>query len=289
MASVDLYGGDGNERNEEKNSGRNSGRNSGGRNSGGRNAPTTSSASRRGGGQNRAFAANTKSSAERYAESVDSNRPDGWCSGGNNDPPRAPSTSSLPVADPETVAWNTLQRLLFTPPIPLIAMQQKLEMCVAIGTDQLLETSFQSKLSALHTKDQSKRKRNGDSPAPALSRRELRYISNMASRLGGDTGYIDLSKLHKALVNYFGTRGSKASNGQKFGSKSVVDRVRKKIVSVGGAEGISALMRVLKVMDTSGDDALSRDELKAGLLDLGIDVSLSDMENLMIYFDRDHR
>jgi hypothetical protein len=34
---------------------------------------------------------------------------------------------------------------------------------------------------------------------------------------------------------------------------------------------------------------LSRDELKAGLLDLGIDVSLSDMENLMIYFDRDHR
>ena len=74
-----------------------------------------------------------------------------------------------------------------------------------------------------------------------------------------------------------------------FGSKSVVDRVRKKIVSVGGAEGISALMRVLKVMDTSGDDALSRDELKAGLLDLGIDVSLSDMENLMIYFDRDHR
>ena len=49
-----------------------------------------------------------------------------------------------------------------------------------------------------------------------------------------------------------------------------------------------ALIRVLKVMDTSGDDALSRDELKAGLLDLGIDVSLSDMENLMIYFDRDH-
>jgi Ca2+-binding EF-hand superfamily protein len=275
VASVDLYGGF-----EKKNGARRDGSRGGGR--------------RSSGGQNQSYEANTKSSANRYAESIDSNRPDGWCSGDNNDkealPPNAPSTSSMkPPSDPETLAWNTLRRLLFTPPIPLIAMQQKLEMCVAIGTDQLLETSFQSKLSALHTKDQSKRKRNGDSPAPALSRSELRYISKMVAKLGGDSGYIDLSNLHKELVTFFGTRGSKPSNGQNFGSKSVIDRVRKKIVSSGGAGGIAALMRVLKVMDSSGDDALSRDELKAGLLDLGIDVSLSDMENLMIYFDRDHK
>ena len=35
-------------------------------------------------------------------------------------------------------------------------------------------------------------------------------------------------------------------------------------------------------------DFFNSDELKAGLLDLGIEVSLSDMENLMIFFDRDH-
>jgi hypothetical protein len=59
-------------------------------------------------------------------------------------------------------------------------------------------------------------------------------------------------------------------------------------VVTNGSGGIHDLMRVLRVMDVSGDDALSRDELKAGLLDLGIEVSLSDMENLMVYFDTDH-
>ena len=67
-----------------------------------------------------------------------------------------------------------------------------------------------------------------------------------------------------------------------------MDRVRKKIVSTNGPAGIHDLMRVLRVMDVNGDDSLSRDELKAGLLDLGIEVSLSDMENLMVYFDTDH-
>ena len=60
-------------------------------------------------------------------------------------------------------------------------MQQKLEMCVAIGTDQVLETSFASKLSSLHMKDQAKRKRNGIQQAPSLSRKELRYITRMVS------------------------------------------------------------------------------------------------------------
>ena len=116
----------------------------------------------------------------------------------------------------------------------------------------------------------------------------------MASAMGGTAGYVDLGKLHDEMVQYFGTKGSKSQTstggGQTIGkSKSVVDRIRKKIVATGGPNGMHALLRVLKVMDTSGDDQLSRDELKAGLLDLGIEVSLSDMENLMIFFDRDHR
>ncbi len=70
-------------------------------------------------------------------------------------------------------------------------------------------------------------------------------------------------------------------------SRSVVERMRKKIVG-NGEGGLHALMRVLRMMDEDGDDSLSRDELKRGLLDLGVEVSLSDLENVMISFDKDH-
>ena len=284
VQSVDLYGGGGDDGKKNNNkvgsrSGSRSGTRSGTR-SGSRSGSTSSSRHQRDqnvpppppstkSSSDRRFAAKASSSSQTYM-------------------------SDESGADPEASAWSTLRRLLFNPPIPLIAMQQKLEMCVAMGTDQVLETSFASKLSALHSKDQVSRKRNGERAAPSLARKELKYISNMASAMGGTAGYVDLGKLHDEMVQYFGTKGSKSQTstggGQTIGkSKSVVDRIRKKIVATGGPNGMHALLRVLKVMDTSGDDQLSRDELKAGLLDLGIEVSLSDMENLMIFFDRDHR
>jgi hypothetical protein len=75
--------------------------------------------------------------------------------------------------------------------------------------------------------------------------------------LGGHANYIDLSKVHSELVRYFGTKGSKSKDTNP-NNRSIVDRIRKKVVAVGGASGLHALMRVLKVMDTSGDDELSR-------------------------------
>ena len=58
-------------------------------------------------------------------------------------------------------------------------------------------------------------------------------------------------------MRYFGTKGSKSKDTNP-NNRSIVDRIRKKVVAVGGASGLHALMRVLKVMDTSGDDELSR-------------------------------
>lgn len=172
-------------------------------------------------------------------------------------------------------------------------MQQKLEMCVAMGTDTMLESTFGSKLAGLHKKSQAKLKKNGIPLAPPLTRKQLRKIVTAASNVGGSAGYVDLAKVHAELIRCFGTKGSKTQSatggcGHVGKSQSVIDRIRRKVVLTNGSEGIHDLMRVLRVMDVSGDDALSRDELKAGLLDLGIEVSLSDMENLMVYFDTDH-
>ena len=48
------------------------------------------------------------------------------------------------------------------------------------------------------------------------------------------------------------------------------------------------MMRVLRIMDTNGDHMLSREELKAGLLDMGIELAMSDFDNIMILLDRNH-
>jgi hypothetical protein len=219
VQSINLYGGGGEEEEEERGTARGGSARGGSAGGGSARGGSARGDSARGG------------SARGEAASRD-----------QNVPPPAPSTkksserhyatkatatslSNESGSDPEASAWSTLRRLLFDPPIPLIAMQQKLEMCVAMGTDQVLETSFASKLSALHSKDQLQRKRNGVQPAPSLARKELKYISSMASAMGGTAGYVDLGKLHEEMVQYFGTKGSKSQTstggGQTIGrSKS---------------------------------------------------------------------
>lgn len=68
---------------------------------------------------------------------------------------------------------------------------------------------------------------------------------------------------------------------------SVVDRVKQRIVSRGGSNGINAVSRVLRIMDDSGDKKLSKEELKYGLRDYGIDLNQRELTELMNYFDRD--
>eukprot|EP01041_Mallomonas_annulata_P005047 gene5047-10112_t len=68
---------------------------------------------------------------------------------------------------------------------------------------------------------------------------------------------------------------------------NIIPLVRERIVSRGGTHGIRSLGRLMKIMDDNGDKRLSKDELRYGLRDYGIDVSPLQLEQLMLYFDRD--
>ena len=55
-------------------------------------------------------------------------------------------------------------------------------------------------------------------------------------------------------------------------SRSVVERVRAKIASRGGLNGIRTLGRILRTMDDNGNGKLDRYELEWGLRDYGVEV-----------------
>jgi Ca2+-binding EF-hand superfamily protein len=80
------------------------------------------------------------------------------------------------------------------------------------------------------------------------------------------------------------TKSAKGKSGSD--GRNILERVKNKIIERGGANGINSLSRVLRIMDSSGDGKLCRNELKFGLRDFGIDISPSELEALMCYFDR---
>jgi len=86
--------------------------------------------------------------------------------------------------------------------------------------------------------------------------------------------------------------GAAASGARSIAAKAldcgdIVDKVRRKIVERGGSTGIRAVSRLLAIMDENGDKRLSKDELKYGLRDYGIELSPSELEQIFAYFDRD--
>lgn len=74
-------------------------------------------------------------------------------------------------------------------------------------------------------------------------------------------------------------------------SRSVIERVKARIIERGGATGLRGITRLLRRMDKNGSLTLERDELVDGLLDYGIDdldeSEGGDVDKLMKYFDRD--
>eukprot|EP00941_MAST-03F_sp_MAST-3F-sp1_P004880 g4880.t1 len=73
------------------------------------------------------------------------------------------------------------------------------------------------------------------------------------------------------------------------GEPKVVEDVRNMILArqTDGHLGIRDLARMLKIFDDSGDKQLSRDELKWGLMDFGIELSPQQHDELFSAFDRD--
>ncbi|CAE7618916.1 Capsl, partial [Symbiodinium microadriaticum] len=81
---------------------------------------------------------------------------------------------------------------------------------------------------------------------------------------------------------------ARAMAARALGPGDVVKKLKDKIIARGGTNGIKGLGRLLRIMDDNGDKRLSRDELIYGLRDYGISVTKTEIEQLFLYFDRDH-
>lgn len=77
--------------------------------------------------------------------------------------------------------------------------------------------------------------------------------------------------------------------GSSLGVEDVLTRVRRLLARACGVLGINAARALLRRMDTSGDNLLSRVELQAGLEELGARLSGVDMQAIMVAFDTDKR
>jgi len=53
--------------------------------------------------------------------------------------------------------------------------------------------------------------------------------------------------------------------------------------------GLKALQRTIAIMDANGDKRLSKEELKNGLADYGIELNSREVDDVFTYFDRDRR
>ena len=68
----------------------------------------------------------------------------------------------------------------------------------------------------------------------------------------------------------------------------VRQRVRQRVLERCGQQaGIKGLQRTLMIMDDNGDKRLTKEELKYGLRDYGLDLSPSEIDQAFVYFDRD--
>jgi Ca2+-binding EF-hand superfamily protein len=97
-----------------------------------------------------------------------------------------------------------------------------------------------------------------------------------------NAGVVELGTIHNILATKYGKdSGSTKNNG-------VIERVVAKILErCAGQGGIKGLQRTLAIMDDNGDKKLSKDELKFGLQDYGIQLNIREMDDIFTFFDRD--
>ena len=69
---------------------------------------------------------------------------------------------------------------------------------------------------------------------------------------------------------------------------SIIDQVKTKLLKRAGSDGLRAVGRVMKMMDDDGSRTLSKNELKNGLSDWGLDLNYSEVDGLFSFFDRDN-
>ena len=97
-----------------------------------------------------------------------------------------------------------------------------------------------------------------------------------------NVGSLELENVHAFLSSRFGKDKSATK------SIGVIDRVRQRILErCGQAAGIKGLQRTLMIMDDNGDKRLTKDELKYGLADYGMDLNIRELDEVFLAFDRD--
>jgi hypothetical protein len=137
---------------------------------------------------------------------------------------------------------------------------------------------------------------------PALGRTELTLMWRAVDP--GDAGSLELHELHALLAARFG-KDKTAGKGANVIDR-VIAKVRALVLSLpprsltvihcvqileraGVNGGLKALQRTIAIMDTNGDKRLSKEELKNGLADYGIELNSREVDDVFTYFDRDRR
>ncbi|DBA00828.1 TPA: hypothetical protein N0F65_008471 [Lagenidium giganteum] len=96
-------------------------------------------------------------------------------------------------------------------------------------------------------------------------------------------GFISYAEFSEVIC---GQGSSVALNNR---TKSLLERVKERILDAGGKNGFRTLGVILRRMDQNGNGVIEIDEFRDGLLSLGVDnMDEAELEHVFQYFDRDN-
>ena len=186
----------------------------------------------------------------------------------NNQPqyPRSGGRAAGPTPGPPAFdPFVELRKVVYDPAVNVEQLGQKLQVSMAAHNPRVAKGAFLSRLGVL---------------APALGRTELALVWKAIDPK--DMGSIEVQAIHDALSTRFG-KDKSSGKGQ-----GVIERVIAKILERAGANGgLKGLQRTLSIMDNNGDKRLTKEELKYGLADFGIELNIREVDDIFTYFDRD--
>jgi Ca2+-binding EF-hand superfamily protein len=208
-----------------------------------------------------------RSAASLESEPPDRRQPAGRTTTSSSTSPPGATAEQLQHLHP---SWNKLQAALFSPPCTLEALVRKL------GASNVRENPEIARAALAQRLHQSL----------GGSRKAADELATTCDP--GGSWVVDVQWLHEELCKRFGK--PKLACGRNGGSGiivSSVERVRSKILERCGGSGMRGISRALAIMDDDGSKCLTKDELKNGLQDYGIALSLKELDDVMTYFDRD--
>ena len=161
-------------------------------------------------------------------------------------------------------AYDAIRKAIYDPPITMEEMGNKLMVSVVTFIPRITKGAFISRMQAINS---------------SLTRSNI--IAMWAVIDQNDAGSSEISKLHSMLSSRYG-------KDKTFKTQGVIERVIARIMTrCGQKSGIRGLQRTLMIMDDNGDKRLTKDELKYGLRDYGIELNIRELDEIFLYFDRD--